>query len=126
MKDKVTVGTGAGLAGWLVGAANKPEHIAAVGIWFNANFGSVGFISFFFNIIFILMLVFVVDYFSKRDDQKRSDVLALVGRVEKLVADSHAGMDKFKDSIHQLQLAFAAGGLLARVSEKNTGSGTGG
>lgn len=125
MRDKATIAGGAGFAGWLVGAANKPEHIAAVGIWFQANFGSVGFISFFFNIIFILMLIFVVDYFSKRDDQKRSDVLALVGRVEALVASSHSSMDKFKDSLHQLQLAFATGGLLARTSQTNTGSGTG-
>lgn len=123
MKDKVTVAGASGFAGWLAGAASKPEHIAAVGVWFQANFGSVGFISFFFNLVFLVSIAWMVDYFSKRDDQKRADVLGLVTRVENIVTASHNSIDRLKESLHQLQLAFAKGGIYVESAQKSSGQG---
>lgn len=127
MKDKAAVG-GAGVAvGWLASSSSKvsPEQLAAMVVWLDKSFGSVGFVSFFFNIVFIGAMGYMLQYFSNKDDQKRGDVMALVARVEKIVDSSHANMDRFREALHNLQLAFAKGGFNVRNSTENPAANTG-
>lgn len=116
MKDKVAVAAGGGVVGWLAGLGMKPSDALEIANWLTTNLTPVGFVSFTFNILQAVGLYCAITYFGKRDDQKRRDVLGLVAKIDTWVATTHVSTDKFRETLYNLQIALAKGGIV--VSQK--------